>query len=190
MQIRTLCCLSVLPIALGLILTAPGQSAVAKAAHTKHHVRHVHSCAVHKCPKSGERDIVCTLMCEGSFKNLTSALKKAGLTGMLEEKGSFTVFAPDDKAFYKQRKGFMDDLTKDPKRLKSVLTYHVLPGKEMSSDLSNKRSAKTVEGSSVMIGTKGGSLEIDGALVTKPDIKCTNGVIHVIDDVLAPDRGK
>ena len=140
------------------------------------------------CPH--EKDMMCALMCDGSFKTLTAELKKAGLVRTLEGKGPFTLFAPDDKAFWKQRKGFLDDLNKDPKRLKAVLTYHVLPRKVMSSDLASARGAKTVEGDDVMIDTKDGKVEVDGALVTKADIKCRNGVIHVIDDVLTPDRGK
>ncbi len=187
MQLRNISSLAVLPLALGLILSSGGQDAYAKSNHAKRHHKHAHSCPS-SCPS--EKDIVCTLMCEGSFKNLTSLLKKSGVLRTLEGKGQFTLFAPDDKAFWKQRKGFIADLSGDPKRLKTVLTYHVLPRKVMSSDLANARAAKTVEGEDVMLDSKGGAVEVDGALVTKADIKCRNGVIHVIDDVLMPERGK
>ena len=188
MELRNIGRLGVSAVALSLLFTAQGQSAFAKSEHGKRHHHHGKCAAMSKCPK--EKDIFCTLSCDGSFKNLTAALKAAGLAKTLCGKGPFTLFAPDDKAFDKHPKGFVSDLTKDPKRLKAVLTYHVLPRTLSSSELANMRAAKTVEGDDVMLDSKNGVVEVDGALVTKADIKCNNGVIHVIDDVLAPDRGK
>lgn len=187
MQLRTIGRLAVLPVAFGLLFSAQGQG-IAKSAHAKRHNKHGQCPAMSSCPK--EKDIFCTLSCEGDFKNLTSALKKAGLTKTLCGKGPYTLFAPDDKAFDKQRKGFMNDLTSDPKQLKKVLTYHVLPRSVSSSELANMRGAKTVEGEDVMLNSKGGTVVVDGALVTKADVKCRNGVIHIIDQVLVPERGK
>lgn len=189
MQLRNISRLATLPVALGLLFTSAAPSNL--AAHT--HKRHCHA-NQHSCPKSAgcpsEKDVMCTLMCDGSFKNLTAAIKKAGLAKTLEGKGTFTLFAPEDKAFWKKPKGFMDDLSKDPKKLNAVLTYHVLPKKLTSSELSGSRAVKTVEGEDLMVDSRDGKVEVDGALVTRADIKCRNGVIHVIDEVLIPERGK
>lgn len=182
MQIGKFSRLAVVPLALGLIIAAPGQDAFAKSKQGKR--------SSHACGMTRAMNVTCTLACDGSFKTLSKALKSAGLARTLEGRGPFTLFAPEDKAFWKQPKGFMEDLKQDPKRLKSVLAYHVLPRKLASSDLVNMRAAKTVQGEAVMLDAKGGNVEVDGALVTKADIKCSNGVIHIIDDVLTPDRGK
>ncbi len=189
MQHRHLSSLTVIPMVLGLFLAAPGQSILAKTTNAKCMHQHGAPCTGSKTATL-DKDIYCTLMCDQSFKNLTTLLGSSGLKKTLEDKGTITLFAPNDAAFWKQRKGFIADISKDPKRLKSVLSYHVLPHKATVSELAGMRAAKTLEGSDVMISTKDGAVEIDGALITKGDIKCSNGVIHVIDDVLMPDRGK
>jgi uncharacterized surface protein with fasciclin (FAS1) repeats len=133
-------------------------------------------------------DIVDTAIAAGSFKTLTAALKAAGLVDTLKGPGPFTVFAPTDDAFAKLPAGTVDDLLKPENKAKlvSILTYHVVPGKVMSSALAGKKmSAKTIEGESLTIdGTMG--VMVDKAHVTKADIEASNGVIHVIDTVLMP----
>ena len=183
MRLAGLSRLAVLPMAFGLVVLAPQQGAYAGATHAgRHHKHHARTC--------GQKDIACALMCDDSFRNLSKALSAAGLMKTLEGKGPYTLFAPDDHAFWKQPKGFMDGLLADKKNLKKVLTYHLVARKLTASELANMRSARTVEGDSVMLDAKDGKLEVDGALVTKSDINCSNGVIHVIDDVLSPTRGK
>jgi transforming growth factor-beta-induced protein len=71
-----------------------------------------------------------------------------------------------------------------------VLKYHVVPKKYMASDLASRRSIVTVQGESLMLDNKDGTQIVDGALVTKADSDCRNGVVHVIDTVLIPERGK
>jgi uncharacterized surface protein with fasciclin (FAS1) repeats len=106
----------------------------------------------------------------------------------LKGKGPFTVFAPDQAAFAKLPKN--STLAADKDKLTKVLKYHVLPNKLMASDLTSMRSAPTLEGESVMLNSKDGKEIVDGAFVTKADIVCSNGVIHIIDTVLVPERGK
>lgn len=142
------------------------------------------------CSKS--KDIVDTAKCDGSFKTLSHALNTSGLSKTLKSKGPFTVFAPSDEAFGKLPKEQRDALLADNKKLPTVLKYHVVKGIVPASELAQKRSVVTVEGESLMVDTKndGELIVVDGAMVTKPDIKCNNGVIHVIDYVLTPERGK
>jgi len=113
------------------------------------------------------------------------AVKAADLVGTLSGPGPFTVFAPTDAAFAKLPAGTVEGLLKDKKKLTAVLTYHVVPGKVMATDVVKLKSAKTVQGQKITIDTKDG-VKVDGAKVVKTDIKCTNGVIHIIDSVILP----
>ena len=130
-------------------------------------------------------DIVDTAVSAGSFKTLVAAVQQAGLVDTLKGAGPFTVFAPTDEAFAKIPKAQLDALLKDKAALTKVLTYHVVPGKVMASDVKAGKVA-TVEGDSLTLGTQGG-VSVDQAKVVKADIVADNGVIHVIDSVLMPN---
>ncbi|MDP1674207.1 MAG: fasciclin domain-containing protein [Burkholderiales bacterium] len=130
------------------------------------------------------KDIVDTAVSAGNFNTLATALKAAGLVETLKGKGPFTVFAPTDAAFAKIPKAQLDALLADKAKLTAVLTYHVVPGKVMSKDV-KAGMVKTVQGSSLTVGTKGG-VKVDNANVTAVDIVADNGVIHVIDTVVLP----
>jgi uncharacterized surface protein with fasciclin (FAS1) repeats len=132
------------------------------------------------------KDIVETAVAAGNFKTLTSALNAAGLVNTLKGDGPFTVFAPTDEAFAKIPKADVDALLKDKAKLKSVLTYHVVPGKIMSKDL-KPTNVGTVQGSDIMINTTSGAM-VNDAHVVSADIAADNGVIHIIDTVLMPSN--
>lgn len=132
------------------------------------------------------KDIVDTAVAAGSFTTLATALKAADLVDTLKGKGPFTVFAPTDEAFKKLPAGALDGLLADKAKLKKVLTYHVVAGKVMASDVVKIKEAKTVEGSAAKVSVKGNDVFIDGAKVVKTDIVASNGVIHVIDAVIMP----
>jgi len=129
------------------------------------------------------KDIVDTALAAGGFNTLAAALKAAGLVETLKGKGPFTVFAPTDEAFAKLPKGTVESLLKpeNRKQLTAVLTYHVVPGRIALG----KQSLGTVEGSPVVV-TAGECLAVNGAKVTTANIAASNGVIHVIDNVLLP----
>ena len=133
-------------------------------------------------------DIVDTAVDAGGFTTLVAAVEAAGLVETLKGEGPFTVFAPTDEAFAALPEGTVEDLLKPENKdqLTAVLTYHVVPGKVMSADLSDGMTAATVEGSEVTIMTEGGVM-VDDANVVTPDIEASNGVIHVIDKVIMPD---
>ena len=138
--------------------------------------------------KAPEKDIVDTAVAAGSFNTLATALKAAGLVDTLKGKGPFTVFAPTDAAFAKLPAGTVEDLLKPENKAKlvSILTYHVVSGAVSSAQVAKMTSARTVEGQSVKISTKGGGVMIDNANVVKADVLASNGVIHVIDSVILP----
>ncbi|AOW11715.1 hypothetical protein LPB72_19700 [Hydrogenophaga crassostreae] len=130
------------------------------------------------------KDIVDTAVAAGNFKTLATALTEAGLIDTLKGAGPFTVFAPTDAAFAKVPKADLDALLKDKAKLAAVLTYHVVPGKVMASDVKAGK-VQTVQGSAITVTTANGVM-VDNAKVTATDIAADNGVIHVIDSVIMP----
>ena len=130
-------------------------------------------------------NIVETAISAGSFKTLVQAVQAADLVETLSGKGPFTVFAPDDNAFAKLPAGTVESLLKDIRKLKDILTYHVVAGKVMAADVAGLTSAKTVQGKELQIDTKDG-VKVNEAKVIKADVEADNGVIHVIDTVLIP----
>ena len=131
-------------------------------------------------------DIIDTAVASGNFNTLAAAITAAGLVDTLKGPGPFTVFAPTDEAFAKLPAGTVEALLADTPKLTAILTYHVVAGKVMASDVVglNGKSAKTVNGAEVAISTEGGVKLNGSANVTTTDIECTNGVIHVIDAVI------
>jgi uncharacterized surface protein with fasciclin (FAS1) repeats len=130
-------------------------------------------------------DIVDTAVSAGSFKTLVAAVQAAGLVDTLKGAGPFTVFAPTDEAFSKLPAGTVDSLLKDIPQLTKILTYHVVSGKVLSSDVVKLDKATTVQGSDVKIDASQG-VKVNDATVVTPDVEADNGVIHVIDSVLLP----
>jgi uncharacterized surface protein with fasciclin (FAS1) repeats len=130
-------------------------------------------------------DIVDTAVAAGQFKTLVKAVQAAGLVDTLKGEGPFTVFAPTDAAFAKLPAGTVESLLANPEKLKAVLTYHVVPGKVMSSDVKTG-SVTTVQGSAAELNVSDGKVTIDNATVVKADVEASNGVIHVIDAVILP----
>ncbi|MHC5861376.1 fasciclin domain-containing protein [Nostoc sp.] len=131
-------------------------------------------------------DIVDTAVSTGSFNTLVAAVQAAGLVDTLKSPGPFTVFAPTDEAFSKLPSGTVDALLQDIPQLTKILTYHVVSGKVLASDVVNLDSAPTVEGSSIKIDASNGGVKINDATVVTADVEADNGVIHVIDTVLIP----
>lgn len=131
-------------------------------------------------------DIVDTAVDAGTFTTLVAAVEAAGLAETLKGEGPFTVFAPTDEAFAALPEGTVEALLGDIPTLTQILTYHVVPGKVMSSDLTDGMMATTVEGRDVAIAV-GDAVLVGPATVTTADIEASNGVIHVIDTVLLPE---
>ena len=133
-------------------------------------------------------DIVDTAVGAGTFTTLVAAVEAAGLVETLKGEGPFTVFAPTDEAFAALPEGTVEALLADPEALAAILTYHVVAGKVMSTDLSDGMMAATVNGAEITIGTMNG-VTVNGANVVTADIEASNGVIHVIDAVILPPEG-
>ncbi len=128
-------------------------------------------------------DIVDIAVGAGSFQTLVAAVQAAGLVDTLKSPGPFTVFAPNDDAFAKLPPGTIQTLVQNIPQLTRILTYHVVPGKLMTTDLAKCNSLTSVEGSEIKINMSNG-FEVKNATVIAPDIEASNGVIHVIDTVI------
>jgi|GEM_PF-122373 len=133
-----------------------------------------------------EMDIVDTAVDAGSFDTLVMALQEANLTETLKGEGPYTVFAPTDEAFDALPNGTLEELLQDPENLTAILTYHVVPGEYMASDIADMESLTTVQGEDINVTVENGSVMVDNANVTATDIEASNGVIHVIDSVMLP----
>ncbi|MCL3881882.1 fasciclin domain-containing protein [Marivita sp. GX14005] len=138
--------------------------------------------------QDGSKDIVDTAVDAGNFETLVAAVQAAELVETLKGDGPFTVFAPTDEAFAALPEGTVETLLEPENKdqLTSILTYHVVPGKVMSGDLSDGMEAETVQGSTVTIDL-GDGVMVNDANVTTADIETSNGVIHVIDKVIMPE---
>ncbi len=137
------------------------------------------------------KDIVDTAVAAGSFNTLVTAVKAADLVDTLKGKGPFTVFAPADAAFAKLPEGTIASLLENKSQLQAVLTYHVIPGRVLSTDLKPGTSMEvaTANGANLSIEVdRQGNVTVNGAKVVSADILAGNGVIHVIDSVVLPPQ--
>ena len=134
------------------------------------------------------QDIVDTAVAAGQFNTLVAAVQAAGLVDVLKGDGPFTVFAPTDEAFAALPEGTVENLLKPENReqLVAVLTYHVVPGKIMSTDIAGQTAeVESVQGSALSVDATNG-VKVDDATVVAADIETDNGVIHAIDQVVLP----
>jgi uncharacterized surface protein with fasciclin (FAS1) repeats len=121
------------------------------------------------------------------LSTLTKLINDAGLADTLRAAGPYTVFAPSDDAFKAVPPATLQALASDKELLKSVLTFHVLPGKVSGADVKNG-NAKTVQGGNVALSKSGSFITVEDAVVTQADLPASNGVVHVIDRVLMPPK--
>ena len=137
-----------------------------------------------------QADIVDTAVTAGSFNTLVAAVQAAGLEDTLRGDGPFTVFAPTDEAFAALPEGTVESLLLPENRdqLVAILTYHVVAGEYMAGDLAGQAlSVATVQGDTVDIDATGDNVMVDGATVIMADVDASNGVIHVINEVIMPE---
>jgi len=129
------------------------------------------------------KNIVETGIEMGVFNTLIAAAKAAGLAETLSTE-TLTVFAPNDDAFDKLPEGTVEGLLDDKEKLTEILTYHVVPGKHMASELMKQDNIKTLQGGELQLDIK--KSMVNNAKILQADIECSNGVCHMIDSVLMP----
>ena len=136
-------------------------------------------------PPAPEPNIVEVAEQAGSFQTLLAAAEAAGLAETLASE-ELTVFAPTDEAFAALPDGVVEYLLDNPELLAEVLTYHVVAGRVTAAQVAGVSSVETLNGQSVAVATEGSTVRIGTATVVQADIEASNGIIHVIDDVLTP----
>jgi len=161
-----------------------GLAFTATAAHADHHGDKSHK------EMKAKADIIETASQNESFSTLVTAIKAADLVAPLQGDGPFTVFAPTNEAFEKLPDGTLESLlqSENKERLQAILTYHVVPGKIMSSDIQpGTTEVDSLQGQAIEVMASDDGVMVDEANVVKTDIKTSNGVIHVIDTVIIPE---
>jgi transforming growth factor-beta-induced protein len=150
--------------------------------------------SLNSCEKDEEpeamptKNIVEIAMETPSLSTLVTAITTADLVNALIAPGPYTVFAPSNAAFEKLDEGVLDILIANPSVLTEVLQYHVVSGKVLSSSLSNGSVATLLSGKSISVTVSGGMVTLNGSSkVTTADVEATNGVVHIIDEVLLPE---
>ena len=139
-----------------------------------------------------EKTIAETAMANKDFSTLVTAIKAAGLAETLNGEGPFTVFAPTNEAFAAVKEKIGEEkfnaILKDKETLASILKAHAVKGKVMAEDVMklDGKEVETIQGTKFKITVADKVVKIGDATVKVTDIKCKNGVIHVIDTVLMP----
>jgi uncharacterized surface protein with fasciclin (FAS1) repeats len=129
------------------------------------------------------RDILGTLKEDGTFQTLLALLELTGMVVRLGEAGPFTLFAPNDEAFTRVN---VDEIRGDREKLVQLLDYHVIEGKITAADIARDDQLLTSSGKSLTVRREEGQQIIDNAKYVVTDIECSNGLIHVIDNVFLP----
>ena len=131
-------------------------------------------------------NIVALAASSPNLSTLVSLVKSAGLVKALSSSSKLTVFAPTNAAFAKVPKPTLNKLAHNKKLLAQVLEYHVVKGALTAAQIEKRHSLRTLEGASVTVKVKAGSVYINQARVIKPNLKASNGIVHVINGVLTP----
>jgi uncharacterized surface protein with fasciclin (FAS1) repeats len=129
------------------------------------------------------RDIMETIKNDATLQKISSSLEKAGLAELLKGAGPFTLFAPNDEAFARMN---IEESLQDPENLSATLRYHCVAGKYSAASISAMDSLDTEYGKSLTMNLEEGETLVDNAKFVTTDIECTNGLVHVIDNVFKP----
>jgi uncharacterized surface protein with fasciclin (FAS1) repeats len=130
-----------------------------------------------------------TIATQASLSTLNSLIVAADLQGALDATGPFTVFAPSNDALKALPAAVLNDVSKDPAKLKNLLTFHVVPVAALAKDVKNG-NVKALNGDNLALSKAGEFVTVENALVTTADIVASNGVVHIIDTVLIPPAKK
>ena len=129
--------------------------------------------------------LIDTVACAGNFTTLIGTLQAGSLIDTLRTTGPYTLFAPTDAAFRRLVPGALDTLLKDAGRLYDFLALHVVPGMVMLNDVTSG-AIKTLGGASLTAVRAAGEVFVNGVSISRADLEASNGVIHVIDEVILP----
>ncbi|XP_054454105.1 periostin, osteoblast specific factor b isoform X2 [Anoplopoma fimbria] len=128
---------------------------------------------------------------DDDLTTLSDVAQTTGFLDKLGQPGHYTLFAPTNEAFESLGSEVLERLQSDKEVLNALLNFHLLDSVQCSEAIMTGTSYETLEGNNIEIGCDGESLTVNGIkMVRKKDIVTTNGVIHLIDQVLMPDSAK
>jgi len=153
------------------------------------HAGKLHGHSSHHQTRSYERGNLAQVLTDRGFSTLVDLVVKAGLADTVSNQGPFTVFAPTNEAFAALDPALVDSLVANPEALKNVLLYHVVPGTVKSTALSDDLAVASAAGASLRINLPKNAVTVNGVNVIQADVEASNGVIHVVDQVLIPPSG-
>jgi len=130
-------------------------------------------------------DVFATIVRQGRCSTLVRALRATGLAETLTGPGPFTVFAPTDEAFAALPEGRLNYLMERPEELKAILLGHIAPARIPSSEITWSKTIRTITGQRLAVTVEDGIERIDGAVVVERDVMATNGVVHIVDALVA-----
>jgi uncharacterized surface protein with fasciclin (FAS1) repeats len=138
--------------------------------------------------QTAQPDIVALAQGEQNLSTLVEAVTAAKLVGTLQGEGPYTVFSPTNQAFAALDDQQLNQLLQPANRdqLKSILTYHVVPGELTADNFEDGQKLETVQGETLTVQVSDGNVTVNDAMVVRPDVNAANGVVHVIDGVLTP----
>ena len=123
---------------------------------------------------------------QGNLKTFTGLVDQAGLRNILSTREQYTVFAPTDDAFNKLGAAQFDALTSDKVKLQNLLRHTVVKGRYTAKDLAKMGYVQALDGSNLKVMSSDSAFSVDNARIVKTDVSAGNGMIQVIDTVLAP----
>ncbi len=173
-----------------LIITAIGVATPFILPYPGSALQHTYASHTHVYRHVIPNNIVQKLQREGNFRMFLQALRETGMANTLEtSRGPYTLFAPNDRAFASLTKEAFTEFFKDKDRMRNVLKHHIVPRRVETTDLKFD-SLRTLSGDYLMTNVSPAkTITVAGAIVTKPDIACRNGVIHSIDTIMFPLTG-
>jgi uncharacterized surface protein with fasciclin (FAS1) repeats len=129
------------------------------------------------------QNIFDTVKADGTMKKLVHYLETAGLIETLKSGGPYTLFAPNDNAF--DRMNIEKDLV-EPAKIKDSMTYHIVPGTYTAEAIRDMENLDTENGKELTVNLDEGQTVVDNGKFVKTNIECSNGIIHIIDNVFQP----
>jgi len=127
----------------------------------------------------------------GTLNTLAKLLVKSGISReMIEEEGTYTLFAPDDSAFAVLSKEEIKRFDSDPEYLKNVMARHIVKGQAIMFEDSNQLTLVTLRGEKITVLVSEEEVRVGTASIIEEEINCSNGIIHVIDAVLLSNKEK
>ncbi|HEY6135597.1 MAG TPA: fasciclin domain-containing protein [Rubrivivax sp.] len=141
------------------------------------------ACATSPAPKT----IADTAAATPQLTTLSKLIADAGMADTLRSSGPYTVFAPSDEAFKAVPAKTLAELSTNKEMLRSVLSYHVVAGSVAAGEVKDG-PAKTLQGANLALSRAGNFVTVEEAVVTQPDLRASNGVVHIIDRVLLPPK--